>query len=57
MAMDLRGVDQRLLITRIVEIVTRERGTETEGSDENTEQDVEAYDEIIEVLREEGLVQ
>lgn len=43
-------------LARIVAIVRNELATDTEGSDENTEQDCEAYDQVISVLKEEGLI-
>lgn len=47
----------RSVLDRIIEIVDEERANEIEGSDENTEKDCEAYDKIIDLLQEEGLIQ
>lgn len=44
------------ILLRIVAIVEAERANETDGSDENTEKDVEAYDRIVDLLQEEGLI-
>lgn len=43
-------------IRRIIEIVERERAMEASDSDDAAEKDLTAYDEIIDVLQEEGLI-
>ncbi len=44
-------------LQRIIAIIDAERADEVEGSDENTEKDCAAYDKIIDLLQEEGLIQ
>lgn len=44
------------ILNKIVAIVEAERSNELEGSDENTDKDLEAYDKIVDLLQAEGLI-
>ena len=49
-------MDQALILSRIVKIVDESSDEDVMGSDDASERDLRAFDEIRELLRDEGLI-